>query len=81
MKNLKQTAYKLQTALNRQGVPVIIHEKRYFSIKYQRPMTKYKVQIRWPDRYAETLADTYSVAEVIKALAGKLEAMQEAQTP
>lgn len=78
MKDLKQTAYKLQTALNRMDVPVIIREKRFFSIKYQRPMTKYKVQIRWPDRYAETLADTYSIVEVVKALAGKL---QEIQTP
>ena len=57
---------------------MIIHEKRFFSVRYQRPMTKYKVQIRWPDRYAETLAETYSMAEVIKALAQR---WQEIQNP
>lgn len=71
MKDLRQLAYKLQTALNLAGLPVVISEKKFWSIKYKRPITKYKAKIRWPDRYAETIIETYSAAELVKALAAK----------
>lgn len=71
MKDLKQLAYKLQTALNLEGLPVVISEKRFWSKKYKRPITKYKAKIRWPDKYAELIISTYSAAELVKALAAK----------
>lgn len=78
MKNIKQLIRKLQTALNMREVPVIIEEKTFWSIKYKRIMTKYTVKIRWPDRKADKVIETYSAAEVAKALAAEL---RKTETP
>lgn len=79
MPNMRELAYKLQTALNMADVPVVISEKRFFSRVYNRPITKYKVKIRWPDRYADQIIETYSAAEMVKALAAKYLEVQEAK--
>lgn len=79
MPNMRELAYKLQTALNVENVPVVISEKRFFSRKYSRPITKYKAKIRWPDRYADQIIETYSAAELVKALAAKYLEVQAAK--
>ena len=78
MKNIKQLIRKLQTALNMRDIPVTVEEKTFWSIKYKRIMTKYTVKIRWPDRKADKVIETYSAAEVVKALAAEL---QKAESP
>lgn len=78
MKNIKQLIRKLQTALNIREIPVTVEEKTFWSIKYKRILTKYTVKIRWPDRQADRVIETYSAAEVVKALAAEL---QKAKSP
>ena len=78
MKNIKQLIRKLQTVLNMREIPVTVEEKTFWSIKYKRIMTKYTVKIRWPDRQADKVIETYSAAEVVKALAAEL---RKTETP
>lgn len=73
MKNMRKTAEKLQTALGMIGVPVSIEEKRWFSIAYKRPMTRYIVKVKRRGERPEPIIETYSLVEVVKALAARLE--------
>lgn len=69
MPSYKSLAQKLQTALCVCGVPVVIEEKRFYSIKYKRFITKYEVYRKEPGQRKEILAETYSIIDVIKKLA------------
>lgn len=68
MANKHQLAQRLQLALNMQGLDVSLTEKTFYSIKYQRVMTKYKLK-----RGRELILSTYSLVEVIKAMAAMLQ--------
>ena len=73
MKNPRKTVDKLQTALGTMGVPIVIEEKKFYSIVYKRPITKYKVKKHRQGETPEPIIETYSLVEVVKALAARLE--------
>lgn len=63
-------AYKLQEALCRKGRPVSIEQRRFWSIRYKRLMTKYIVRAR----EAETgrnpkVFETYVITDLVIFLA------------
>lgn len=63
-------AYKLQEALCRKGRPVSIEQRRFWSIRYERVMTKYIVRAR----EAETgrnpkVFETYAITDLVIFLA------------
>ena len=70
MKSLSETAGKLLMALNRSGIPVSLEQKRFWSRKYEKMMTKYTV--KRADKATgkkEKLLESYSMSEVVKLLA------------
>lgn len=70
--NLRQTMYKLQTALCQKGVYIKINQKQHFSEKAGRMVTKYVLQEKQTHNGKMknvTLLETYQQAEVVKALA------------
>lgn len=79
MPNYKNLALKLQNALCRSGENVTMEEKRFYSIRYKRMLTKYIVKRQRPGEPKETIAESYSVIEVVKALAALYEAVKEAE--
>lgn len=69
MPNYRSLAQKLQTALCVAGEHVTLEEKRFYSIRYKKMITKYIVKRQRPGEPKETLAESYSVIEVVKTLA------------
>ncbi len=69
MPNYKSLALKLQTALCLAGEHITIEEKRFYSIRYKRMLTKYIVRRQQPGQARETLIESYSVIDVVKGLA------------
>ena len=69
MANYKSLALKLQTALCLAGEHIAIDEKRFYSIRYKRMLTKYILRRQVPGQPKETIAESYSVIEIVKRLA------------
>ena len=69
MPNYRSLAQKLQQALCISGQNVTMEEKRFYSIRYGKMMTKYIVKRQQPGLGKETLVETYSIVEVVKKLA------------
>lgn len=69
MPNYRSLAQKLQTALCLAGEHISIEEKRFYSIRYKRMLTKYIVRRQQPGTPKETLIESYSVIDVVKGLA------------
>lgn len=73
MPSLRQTAYKLQTALCRQGRYVKINQHQAYSERQERMVTKYVLQetrtLPTGKRKAVTILETYQLADVVKKLA------------
>ena len=79
MKNHRQTALKLLTAICIKGDRLTLEEKRFYSIKYSRIMTKYIVRRQSPGQPRGTLIETYNAAELVKQLAAIYAAISEVQ--
>lgn len=62
----RKTARKLIMALNRRGVDVSLTENTFYSRKYERFITKYRVKT------GAQIISTYSLIEVITKLADML---------
>ena len=69
MPNYKSLALKLQTALCLAGQHIMVEEKRFYSIRYKRMLTKYMVKRQNPGERKETLLESYSIIDVVKQLA------------
>lgn len=69
MPNYKNTARKLQTALCMAGENISIDEKHFYSIPYKKMLTKYIVRRQRPGQPREKIIETYSIVDVVKALA------------
>lgn len=69
MPNYKSLALKLQTALCLAGQHITMEEKRFYSIRYKRMLTKYIVKRQNPGERKETLLESYSIIDVVKRLA------------
>lgn len=69
MPNYRSLALKLQTALCLAGQHISIEEKRFYSIRYKRMLTKYIVRRQMPGEPREVVAESYSVIDVVKRLA------------
>lgn len=70
MKNPQKTAHKLQEALCRKGRPVNIEQRRFWSIRYERVMTKYIVRAKEPETGRNPkVFETYVITELVIFLA------------
>lgn len=78
MPNYRNLALKLQSALCMAGEHVTMEEKRFYSIRYNRMLTKYIVKRQLPGRPKEILVESYSVIEVVKTMAEIYAAVKEA---
>lgn len=70
--NLRQTMYKLQTALRKKGIYIKIDQKQYYSEKTGRMVTKYVLhekQEHGGKTKNVTVLETCQQAEVVKFLA------------
>lgn len=75
MQKLRALASKLQTALLRRGRQVKINQYQHYSTKLQRMVTKFVVCERVEqdgDTKNVTVCETYQMADVVKALAARL---------
>lgn len=79
MGSLRQKAMKLLTAICRKGDNLVLEEKKFYSIKYSRIMTKYIVRRQSPGQPRETLIETYNAVELVKQLAAIYAAISEVQ--
>lgn len=81
MKSLSDTAGKLLLALGRAGVDVTLEQKRFWSRKYEKMMTRYTVRRRDAvTQKRETLLETYKLSEVVMLLASLWEDVRNGQT-
>lgn len=70
MKNQQKIAHKLQEALCRKGRQVSIEQRRFWSIRYERVMTKYIVREREPETGRNPkVFETYVITELVIFLA------------
>lgn len=70
MNKLNGLKNKLQTALYMENAPVVLHERKFYSVKYNGVITKYRVEVM--DRETgkkETTLSTYSLKDVVLHLA------------
>ena len=70
--NLKRLAYKLQTALLRQGIKVKINQFQSYSEQNKRMITKYVLTIPIESGNQiknKTVLESYSLSEVVQKLA------------
>lgn len=79
MQNLNKAANKLQYALAAAGYPVSINRRQFYSIVYRKLITKYtlRAEPQQPGGERTVLLETYSLAEVVKTLAGQLREVQD----
>lgn len=61
--SMTKTARKLELALNLRGEPVVLEEKRFWSVECKRIMTCYKVLRCEPGRKKEVLLKTWKIRE------------------
>lgn len=66
---MRKTARKLEMALNLRGDNIILEEKRFFSTKYQKIMTCYKVVRCQPGEQREILIKSWSLKDATLYLA------------
>lgn len=64
MSRLRTTAARLQQALNTQGQNISLNSRQFYSTKYGKIVTCYKIH-----EERELIAKTYSIAEVVRILA------------
>lgn len=70
--NLKQTMYKLQSALCQKGIYIKINQEQHYSNKAERMVTKYVLQTKQEHNRKiknVTILETYKQSEVVKFLA------------
>ncbi len=67
--SMTKTARKLEMALNLRGEPVVLEEKRFWSVECKRIMTCYKVLRCEPGRKKEVLLKTWKIREATMLLA------------
>ena len=78
MNKLNALKNKLLTALYMENAPVVLNEKKFYSIKYKKVLTKYKVRVTDPETHkSETTLSTYSLAEVVQHLAALYREVKE----
>ena len=78
MNKLNGLKNKLLTALYMEGAPVVLNEKKFFSTKYQKVMTKYKVKVTDPTSgKSETILNSYSLRDVVLCLAEQYRGLKE----
>lgn len=64
MSRLRTTAARLQQALNTQGRNISLNSRQFYSTKYGKIVTCYKIH-----EERELIAKTYSIAEAVRILA------------
>lgn len=78
MANLGQLINKLQLALAMKNVEVTVNKKQFYSIKYEKVVTVYKIEERDPvSGKKRLLIKTYKQADAVKALAARWEEVRE----
>ena len=81
--NIKQLAYKLQTALCQKGRYIKINQQQLYSERLERMVTKYVLQekrITENGAKNQTLFETFQIADVVKFLAKELGDISEPDT-
>ena len=67
--SMTKTARKLEMALNLRGEPVVLEEKRFWSVECKRIMTCYKVLRCEPGKKKQALLKTWKLREATLLLA------------
>lgn len=67
--SMTSTARKLEYALNLRGEHVLLEERRFFSTKYSKIMTSYKIVRCEPGKRRETLLETWKLRDAVLYLA------------
>lgn len=78
--NIKQLAYKLQTALCQKGRYIKINQQQMYSERSERMVTKYVLQEKCVTEKGaknHTLLETFQLVDVVKFLAKELGDMSE----
>lgn len=78
--NIKQLAYKLQTALCQKGRYIKINQQQMYSERSERMVTKYVLQEKCATENGaknHTLLETFQLVDVVKFLAKELGDMSE----
>ena len=81
--NIKQLAYKLQTALCQKGRYIKINQQQLYSERLERMVTKYVLQekrITENGAKNQTLFETFQIEDVVKFLAKELGDISEPDT-
>lgn len=78
MAGMKKTAQKLQRALCLMGEPISFEEKTFWSIKYEKFLTKYIIRRRRPGMKTEKLLETYALKDAVICLHDLYAQLQEA---
>ena len=78
MNKLNGLKNKLLTALYMENAPVVLNEKKFFSTKYQKVITKYNIRATDPKTgKQETILESYSLKDVVLCLAEQYRRLRE----